>query len=88
MLKRLKERVYDVLIDVEIHKPLDRLVAFFLMVLIGANGLAVMLETIKPLEARHARFFDLFEVVSVAVFTLEYVLRVWAITLDPFTKVR
>jgi voltage-gated potassium channel len=83
LLKRLKERVYDVLIDVEIHKPMDRLVALFLMVLIGANGAAVMLETIRPLEARYARFFDLFEIISVAIFTLEYIVRVWAITLNP-----
>lgn len=50
MLKSLKQKVYDVLIDVEVDKRADRLVALFLMLLIIANGVAVMLETVKELE--------------------------------------
>ncbi len=86
MLKRLKEKVYDVLIDVEVDKRADRLVALFLMFLIIANGLAVMLETVKQLEIKYSRYFYLFELASVGVFTLEYLLRVWAITLNPDYK--
>ena len=86
MLKRLKEKVYDILIDVEVDKRADRLVALFLMLLIITNGMAVMLETVKGLEIRYSRYFYLFELVSVAVFTLEYLLRLWAITLNPVYK--
>ncbi|HEY6231922.1 MAG TPA: ion transporter [Pyrinomonadaceae bacterium] len=86
MLRRLKEKVYDILIDVEVDKRADRLVALFLMLLIITNGLAVMLETVKALEIRYSHYFYLFELVSVAVFTLEYLLRLWAITLDPVYK--
>jgi len=86
VLKSLKRKVYDVLIDVEVDKRADRLVALFLMLLIIANGLAVMLETVKELEIKYSRYFYLFELVSVAVFTLEYVLRLWAVTLDPVYK--
>jgi voltage-gated potassium channel len=86
VLKRLKEKVYDVLIDVEIDKRADRLVALFLMLLIIANGLAVMLETVKDLEIRYSRYFYLFELISIGVFTLEYVLRLWAITANPVYK--
>jgi voltage-gated potassium channel len=86
VLKSLKEKVYDVLIDVEVDKRADRVVASFLLVLILTNGLAVMLETVKGLESGYSRYFYLFEVVSVAVFTVEYLLRVWAITLDPLYK--
>jgi hypothetical protein len=45
VLKNLKEKVYDVLIDVDVDKRADRLVALFLMLLIVANGLAVMLAS-------------------------------------------
>jgi voltage-gated potassium channel len=86
VLRRLKEKVYDILIDVEVDKRADRLVALFLMLLIITNGLAVMLETVKALEIRYSHYFYLFELVSVAVFTLEYLLRLWAITLDPVYK--
>lgn len=54
-----------------------------LMVLILANVLAVVLESVPDLAARHARAFKAFEVLSVAVFTLEYLARVWACTVDP-----
>lgn len=83
MLKHLKLRVYDVLIDVNVDEPADRVVAVSLLVLILANGLAVLLETVKALEAKYSWYFFLFEVISVGVFTLEYVLRLWAITLNP-----
>ena len=86
MLNRLKEKVYDVLIDVEVDKRADRLVALFLMLLIITNGLAVMLETVKALEVKYSHYFYLFEFFSVAVFTLEYLLRLWAITLNPVYK--
>lgn len=86
MLNRLKEKVYDVLIDVEVDKRADRLVSLFLMLLIIANGGAVMLETVKQVETKYARYLFLFEVISVAVFTVEYLLRVWAITIDPAYK--
>jgi voltage-gated potassium channel len=83
VLKRLKLRVYDVLIDVNVDEPADRVVAVSLLVLILANGLAVLLETVKTLEAKYSWYFFVFEVFSVGVFTLEYVLRLWAITLNP-----
>lgn len=86
MLKRLKEKVYDVLIDVEVDKRADRIVASFLLVLIVANGLAVMLETVKELETNYSRYFYGFELGSVAVFTVEYLLRLWAITINPLYK--
>jgi voltage-gated potassium channel len=86
VLKRVKEKVYDILIDVEVDKRADRLVALFLMLLIITNGLAVMLETVKTLEVKYSRYFYLFELVSVSVFSLEYLLRLWAITLNPVYK--
>lgn len=83
MLKQIKLKIYDVLIDVEVEKRADRIVAICLMVLIIANGLAVMLETVKPLEARYYKYFYMFELFSVGVFTLEYLLRLWAVTVNP-----
>lgn len=86
MLSRLKRKVYDVVIDVEVEKRQDRLVALLLLFLIIANGLAVILETVSELQARFSTFFYWFELFSVAVFTLEYLLRLWAIPLDPKFK--
>lgn len=83
MFERLKLKLYDVLVDVDVKEPADRIVAVSLMVLILANGLAVMLETVKPIERNYSSFFYGFEIFSVAVFTLEYVLRLWVAPLNP-----
>ena len=47
MLHRIKLRIYDVLVDVEVDKTIERRLAIALMILIVVNGLAVMLETVK-----------------------------------------
>ena len=51
--------------------------------LILANVLAVILETVRTLHERFGPAFDAFEAISVAVFSVEYALRVWTCTLDP-----
>ncbi len=86
MLERLKLKLYDVLVDVEVSDRTDRIVAICLMALIFTNGLAVILETVKQIEERYSWYFYVFEVFSVAVFTLEYILRLWIATLNPSYK--
>ena len=49
----------------------------FILLLIAANVVSVMVETIDPLYARFAGFFDWFETVSVTIFTVEYTARIW-----------
>lgn len=49
-----------------------------LMALILLNVVAVVLESVTALEARFHAFFLSFEIFSVVVFSVEYVLRVWS----------
>ena len=86
MLRQLKLKIYDVLVDVEGEKTFERRLAIFLMVLIVANGLAVILETVKSLEEQYSAFFYGFEVFSVIVFSIEYLLRLWVADVDPRYK--
>ena len=83
MLHRIKLTIYDVLVDVEVDKTLERRLAIALMILIVANGLAVMLETVKFLDQRYSSIFYGFEIFSVTIFSIEYILRLWVATLDP-----
>ncbi len=55
----------------------------FLIVLIALNVMAVLLESMETLAQRHAFAFRVFETFSVAVFTVEYGLRLWTCTEDP-----
>ncbi|MCC6512823.1 MAG: ion transporter [Geothrix sp.] len=48
-----------------------------LSLLILLNVLAAILETVKPIHERYSAVFNGFELFSLAVFSLEYLLRVW-----------
>ena len=52
----------------------------FLAALILLNVTAVILESVKSLEDAYLDIFNYFEAFSVAIFTLEYVGRIWACT--------
>jgi voltage-gated potassium channel len=53
------------------------------MSLIVLNVAAVVLETVDWLNASYGRLFHAFDVFSVAVFTVEYILRAWSCTENP-----
>jgi len=53
-------------------------VNWFIMGLIAANVTAVIAGTVDPVQARHGDDFRVFEVVSVAIFTVEYTARLWS----------
>ena len=48
-----------------------------IITLIALNILAVMFETVDPIAAAYARELYLFELVSVAIFSVEYLARLW-----------
>ena len=76
-LKRLRERLYIIL---EAGRPSDwpsQAFDFFMVLLILANAVAFALETVEPLGKAYGDRFELFNTVSVMIFTLEYVLRIW-----------
>lgn len=59
-------------------KHWDKIINVFIIILIILNVIAVMLETIKPIHTKYKTFFDYFDLVSVIIFTIEYILRVWS----------
>lgn len=56
--------------------PLARVVDLSLMALIVLNVVAIVMESVPSIGARHRELFQAFEVFSVAVFTVEFMLRV------------
>ena len=56
----------------------DRAFNAFIIVLILLNVAAVMLETVASIYSAHKKLFHYFDVVSVVIFSAEYVLRVWS----------
>lgn len=77
-----KTRVYEIL---EIAPPEDRVSSFvhsFILALILTNALAVVLESVASISHFFGAAFKWFEVVSVIIFTIEYVFRMWSCTAD------
>jgi voltage-gated potassium channel len=82
-MSTLKEKVFDILDYNPGAGPVEKVVTFGLIALIVANVLAVILQAEPGLGETNADFFNAFEFFSVAIFIIEYLLRVWSITVDP-----
>jgi len=78
-LRHLRRFVFNNLQNHDYESHLSRLLNFFLIFLIVANVLAVMLESIDSIYFAHKKLFDVFETVSIALFTIEYLLRLWCV---------
>jgi voltage-gated potassium channel len=79
-----RERTHDVLEKAASPDDIVSKVAdIVLLVLIVGNLAAVTLETVESIDAQFGLFFEAFDRFSVAVFSVEYVLRVWACASDP-----
>lgn len=61
----------------------DKLFNAFIIVLIILNVVAVILETVPFIHEPYKEFFRIFDLVSVIIFTTEYLLRVWSSNHDP-----
>ena len=76
-----RKRLHAIL-ETEVSDVTSRLVDFLLIALIILNIGAVMLSTVAPVYSAFRPYFRAFEVFSVAVFTIEYALRVFTCTID------
>jgi voltage-gated potassium channel len=56
---------------------------YFMTVLILLNVVTVILETVQNIHATYLFFFSIIDIVSIAIFTVEYFIRLWICTLNP-----
>ncbi len=84
MLKKIQTRTAEVLHAGRSQDSLTRLVDISLIILITLNVAAVILESVPEIHQPLVTLFFAFEVFSVAVFTVEYFLRLWSVTENPW----
>ncbi|OPY49401.1 MAG: Ion transport protein [Methanosaeta sp. PtaU1.Bin060] len=77
-----KKRVYEILEATEPEDPAADVVNFLLMLLVVLNVIAVILETVETIYLHYRIAFQYFSDISIAVFTIEYLLRVWSCDVD------
>lgn len=75
--KSLRYRAYEILEARHFNDLLSVVFDAFIIVLILANIIAFIAQTDVRLEARFGPEFELFNLVSVVIFTIEYVARLW-----------
>jgi len=76
--QRLRRRVHAILEPADQGDRASRIFDICLLILIAANVIAAVIETVQPIGERFAVAFSLFEIISVTIFVIEYVLRLWA----------
>ncbi len=75
--KQFKSKVFLIL-EGNASNPIN----VFLVLLIISNVISVILSTVPDLRTRFGGFFSSFELFSVIVFSVEYILRIWSCTSD------
>src|SRR5687768_15413103 len=81
MYKATKQMVHGLLHpEIVGDKRWDKVINIFIITLIILNVVSVMLETLPAVENNRQLLeaFHTFDKVSVIIFTIEYVLRVWS----------
>ncbi|MDQ3366574.1 MAG: ion transporter [Myxococcota bacterium] len=79
----MRRRVREILTHPRADDRVGRLLSSLLLLLVAANVVTCVLETDLSIARQAPRFFASFEGASVAVFTVEYMLRLWSCASDP-----
>lgn len=75
-----KQRISEILDPSHADDSMSRGFNIFIMGLIFLNALAVIFESVNQFANTFSSFFNWFELFSVAIFSIEYLLRLWVCT--------
>jgi voltage-gated potassium channel len=78
-----KVRIYEILESTDAKDKTAEAVNLFMLVLVVLNVTAVVLETVESIYAANKVLFHYFADISVVIFSIEYILRIWSCDVDP-----
>jgi len=73
----IKEKVYHLVEKGSHGSKINLIFDYAIMLLIVTNVVAVILETVAPFTDTWSSFFRVFEIISVIIFTFEYLMRIY-----------
>ena len=76
-LHRTKRRVFNIL-EGDVAEPASRFCVIFIALLVVLNVLAIILESVPEIHDAWGSYFHVFDLFSVGVFSIEYILRIWS----------
>ena len=74
---RIKKRIFEIISKAEKGDLASSVFDWSIMGLIALSIISIVLESFSSLNVKYHSLFHAFEVVSVVVFSAEYVLRIW-----------
>ncbi len=77
MYQRIKRRTYEIM-EGEVPDKYSHFVEVFVALLVVANVIGIILESVPEIHDAYLHEFHAFDVFSVVVFSVEFVLRVWS----------
>jgi voltage-gated potassium channel len=80
MATALQRKVHQFLDPDHRDTGTEKVVHGFIIILILLNVIVVSMETIHPLYKSYYKWFHAFDLFTIVVFSIEYVLRVWSCT--------
>jgi voltage-gated potassium channel len=80
MYHHVKSHVHILLNPIQGTSRWDKIINIFLIVLILLNIFAVILETEHDIYEKYKTIFHYFDLISVIIFSIEYLLRIWSCT--------
>lgn len=78
MERTIRKKVFDLVDSTYDAEDSSRYFNVGMLILILLNVVAAIIETDAGFYARYQTFFNLFEMISVGIFTLEYGIRIWS----------
>ena len=75
--RNVQLRAFKIL-EGDVSEPATRFCEIFIALLVVLNVVAILLESVPDIHAEWGYYFHYFDVFSVVVFSIEYVLRVWS----------
>ena len=75
--QRIKRRTFEIM-EGEVPDKYSNFVEIFIALLVVANVIGIILESVPEIHEALEHEFHLFDMFSVAVFSIEFVMRVWS----------
>ena len=76
-VKEFQKKTCSILDGSEFSR-LSKFIEFFIVTIVILNVLVIILESVPEINSVYGESFYIFELFSVGIFTLEYILRVWS----------
>jgi len=79
----IRKRTWEIVEAAKHGDTASRTFDIAILTLIFLNVIAVVIGSVQSVQERWGAFLNVFEIVSVIIFTVEYIARLWSCTVDP-----